>query len=109
MKELRSVFKNPKDLFSSRGKAGRFQFWVLIILTGLVDTFAWRVFGDEHLSIIGTPILIISIWIGWAVMVKRCHDVDRSGWFLLWSFLPVIGSLLVVLFLGIKKPEKLPN
>jgi uncharacterized membrane protein YhaH (DUF805 family) len=36
----------------------------------------------------------------WAVLVRRLHDVGKSGWFLLVGFIPVAGAiwLLVLLF-----------
>ena len=35
-----------------------------------------------------------------AVGVKRCHDRDRSGWFLFAYFIPVLGQLWLLIELG---------
>ncbi|HZI68635.1 MAG TPA: DUF805 domain-containing protein, partial [Hanamia sp.] len=37
---------------------------------------------------------------GLAVLVRRLHDVGKSGWFVLISLIPIVGSiwLLVLLF-----------
>ena len=34
-----------------------------------------------------------------AVTVRRLHDVDRSGWWLLAWFVPMIGWVVVLVFL----------
>lgn len=34
-----------------------------------------------------------------AVTVRRLHDIDRSGWWLLISFVPVVGLVVLVVFL----------
>lgn len=34
-----------------------------------------------------------------AVMVRRFHDTGRSGWFVLITFIPLIGTILMIVFL----------
>lgn len=34
-----------------------------------------------------------------AVMVRRFHDQDKSGWMVLLSFVPIIGGLIVLIFM----------
>ena len=34
-----------------------------------------------------------------AVTVRRFHDIGRSGWFVLLTFIPVVGTILMILFL----------
>lgn len=33
-----------------------------------------------------------------AVTVRRLHDLDHSGWNILWSFVPVIGPILLLVW-----------
>ena len=33
-----------------------------------------------------------------AVGVRRLHDTDRSGWWLLISFIPIIGAIVLIIF-----------
>ena len=44
-----------------------------------------------------------------AVQVRRFHDQDRSGWFVLLNFIPYLGSLIVLVFMcleGTKGPNR---
>ncbi|MFV0643224.1 MAG: DUF805 domain-containing protein [Sphingomonadaceae bacterium] len=34
-----------------------------------------------------------------AVQVRRFHDQDKSGWFVLLSFIPFVGGLIVLVFM----------
>ncbi|MDE2341689.1 MAG: DUF805 domain-containing protein, partial [Alphaproteobacteria bacterium] len=44
-----------------------------------------------------------------AVQVRRFHDQNRSGWFVLLGFVPYIGGLVVLIFMlleGTKGPNR---
>lgn len=34
-----------------------------------------------------------------AVMVRRFHDTGRSGWFVVLTFIPLVGTILMIVFL----------
>ena len=34
-----------------------------------------------------------------AVQVRRFHDQDKSGWFVLLNFIPIIGGLIVLVMM----------
>lgn len=34
-----------------------------------------------------------------AVQVRRFHDQDKSGWFVLLSFIPLVGGIIVLVFM----------
>ncbi|MFZ7229532.1 DUF805 domain-containing protein, partial [Avibacterium avium] len=46
-------------------------------------------------GIYGLATLIPSL----AVRVRRLHDTDRSGWWLLIGFIPVIGFIVLFIFI----------
>ena len=33
-----------------------------------------------------------------AVSVRRLHDTDRSGWWILLMFVPVVGTIVLIVF-----------
>jgi len=47
------------------------------------------------LGIYALAVLIPSI----AVQVRRFHDQDKSGWMILLNFIPVVGGLIVLVFM----------
>jgi uncharacterized membrane protein YhaH (DUF805 family) len=48
------------------------------------------------LSTVGWLILLLP---GLAVSVRRLHDVDMSGWFVLIGFVPLIGAILMLVWM----------
>jgi uncharacterized membrane protein YhaH (DUF805 family) len=50
--------------------------------------------------VIGLALLIPSIAVG----VRRLHDTNRSGWWLLIAFVPVLGELVLLVFLVLPGP-----
>lgn len=46
---------------------------------------------------------------GLAVQVRRFHDQDKSGWFILLGFIPYIGGLILFVFMcleGTRGPNR---
>ena len=82
------------------GRARRSEYWYYALcnfLIGLVLQVVDYFIGFNLLGgIYGLAVLVP----GLAVFVRRLHDVNKSGWFILLILLPVIGWiwLLVLLF-----------
>lgn len=81
------------------GRARRTEYWmfllfnlVIAMLLGVVD----YVLGTPGIigMIFALAILIPSIAVG----VRRLHDTDRSGWWLLIAFIPIIGTIALLVF-----------
>jgi uncharacterized membrane protein YhaH (DUF805 family) len=87
------------------GRARRKEFWffqLFVMLIGLALSLADYMLGlmDE-----GTGIGLLSglfslamLLPNLAVSVRRLHDTDRSGWWLLLCFLPIIGIIVLLVF-----------
>ena len=88
------------------GRARRKEFWMYVLLnigimivTSILDGMAGMsgkidgVYGPIT-AIAALGLLIPSI----AVSVRRLHDTDRSGWWLLLAFVPFIGGLVLLVF-----------
>ena len=48
-------------------------------------------------------------YVALAASVKRCHDGDRSGWFLLLWLVPIVGQVWVLIELGFLPGTAGPN
>jgi uncharacterized membrane protein YhaH (DUF805 family) len=44
--------------------------------------------------------LVFLIWVGLAVQVKRWHDRNKSGWWVLVGFIPYIGGIWQIIECG---------
>src|SRR4029079_12799493 len=88
-------------LFGFEGRIGRIAFWLVQLpLLAVFGGFFWR--SDPLLArsfpysvsegltfalVLAAPL----IWIQCAIIIKRCHDRGKSGFWALLLFLPVFG------------------
>ncbi len=85
------------------GRAPRSEFWwwtlfvfLLSIATQIVDGF---LFGPVAYGGVPPLSLLVSLGVflpGLTVSVRRLHDLDRTGWWLLIIFVPLVGVLLLL-------------
>jgi len=71
----------------------------------------FAVFGDEsNVATIAVLLLYVPlIWISLAVQVKRWHDRDKSGLWILISLIPLIGPLWAFIETGCLRGTLGPN
>lgn len=90
------------------GRSCRKEYWLFILMTIIVsmvlaviditiDTFDHEI-GMGILSGIFIVIILIPYF---AVSVRRLHDTDRTGWWMLATVIPIIG-LIVLVFMCLK-------
>lgn len=65
--------------------------------------------GDMLGMILVVIYSIAILWAGLAVSVKRWHDRDKSGWWILIGLIPVIGTIWVLVENGFLPGTAGPN
>jgi uncharacterized membrane protein YhaH (DUF805 family) len=87
-------------LFTYRGRMSRSDYW----LKGFLPMLPVSIFNNilaygvdnDGARVLSILIGLVSIWPGTALIVKRLHDRDRSGWFVLTLLIPFIGIIFAV-------------
>ena len=96
-----------QEIFTTEGRLNRgkfFKYYILITLMGATATFvtscmATFLTGDPN----STPVLMVTG--AWALIagagnvmliIRRLHDMGKSGWFALIVFVPVIGVIFSI-------------
>lgn len=88
------------------GRAGRPEYWyfflfniiigiVLSIVDGITGTFS----QDVGVGLLGGVYMLAVFLPALAVTVRRLHDSDRSGWWALIALVPIIGGLVLLVFM----------
>ena len=107
--------KLPSLLFSFQGRINPLPYQSAVVLAGhtrhLWD-WQWlrtsKQYGpDNPMTIVPGIIVLVTfalaVWIGLAVQVKRWHDRDKTGWWVLINLIPSIGQIWVLIQCGILK------
>jgi len=94
------------------GRAARPEFWyfllfqmLLSLVTHVLDSAIFPFDLLSPLNLIATLIVLLP---GIAVGVRRLHDIGRSGWWLLLGLVPVIGWIVLIVWLA-QKSDPLAN
>ena len=93
------------------GRASKSEYWWFLLfsfiigfIAGLIDYFAFGVQVGFATLIMLIVIALPSI----ALTVRRIHDFGQSGWLFLFTIIPYIGSIIILIF-GIMEGEEYPN
>ena len=103
MEAVKTCFSKYVD-FTGRAPRSEFWWWVLfvIIVSVVLNIIDYGVLGADPAA--GGIAVLSSLWSlatllpGLAVSVRRLHDTDRSGWWILIAFVPIIGFLVLLYF-----------
>ena len=93
------MFEAIKKYADFSGRARRKEYWLFILLyliaaiiAGIIDAVA------ATMGIIGI-ILTLGLFIpSLSVGVRRLHDINRSGWWMLIGLIPLIGAIVLIVF-----------
>lgn len=87
------------------GRARRKEYWmywliyVLIsIVLMFVDGIAGTLNADTGTGLFSSIFMLGTLLPSLAVTVRRLHDTDRNGWWILLGFIPLIGGLILLIF-----------
>ena len=95
----RSPMSVSEVLFSFKGRISRSESWLkgyLILLPfGILNTILMYGVRSEGARAVATIIGIAASWPGLAIIVKRLHDRNRSGWFAATMLIPVVNIVFI--------------
>ena len=109
-KKLQEIYANTKmediDLFNAikicfqkffifTNRASRSEYWWFIlfyIISATIPTFV----PNENVVVFGYIMSFLLFIPSIAVTVRRLHDINKSGWFIFISLIPILGSIIVL-------------
>jgi uncharacterized membrane protein YhaH (DUF805 family) len=81
------------------GRARRSEYWWFALSTFIVYLVASFLGRAVNAGVILADLVALGLFLpSLAVAVRRLHDTNRSGWFYLISLIPLVGSIILIVF-----------
>lgn len=89
-----------KNYVGFSGRARRKEYWMFVLFNVIIAFIIGFVEGFLNLTGVVSTLYSLLIFLpSLAVGVRRLHDTGRSGWWLLISLIPLIGFIILLVFL----------
>ena len=99
------VLKALKQYADFNGRSQRTEYWLFVLfclVVSIVLSMIDKMLGTYSSTGIGLLSGIFSLAVllpGIAVGIRRLHDTGRSGWWLLIALVPLIGEIVLLVFM----------
>ncbi|WP_433649132.1 DUF805 domain-containing protein [Micromonospora zamorensis] len=98
-----------KSVFSQyvgfTGRARRSEYWwfalfavIVGIVAAILDSALGLTFENGSTGFIGLVVNLALLLPTLAVAVRRLHDTDRTGWWVLIGLVPLVGAIVLIVF-----------
>ena len=92
------------DYFKFQGRARRKEYWMFTLFSFIIYMILFIFFekimsSPDGYTITGAIYSLAVFLPTLGVSVRRLHDINRSGWWFLLSFIPLIGGLILLIFM----------
>lgn len=108
-----------QKVFGFKGRLRRRDYWLIILAKYAVaitlGAIVGGVTGDTGtefgpINILQLVLFVPSVWVSIAITLKRCHDRDKGGgWVVFFWFLPIVGWVWGLVELGFLDGTQGPN
>jgi uncharacterized membrane protein YhaH (DUF805 family) len=87
------------------GRARRMEYWyfvlfnlIVAIVLALIDTLLGTTTGVSSFGLLSGIYSLAVLIPTLAVLVRRLHDIDRTGWWILINLIPLVGTIVLLVF-----------
>lgn len=78
------------------GRARRQEFWMFTLFNVIASIICSIIDNLAGTTIVATVYSLAVLLPCISVNVRRLHDIGRSGWWLLISLIPIIGTIVII-------------
>ena len=97
MNFIESIQTCYKKFFDFSGRASKSEYWWFQLYNTILYILTF-VFQND-LALLFSILVIANLLPVFAAGVRRVHDSNKSGWWILISFVPIIGLYIIVLLI----------
>ncbi len=90
-----------------QGRAPRREYWWYVLFTvlaqlvcAMLDTYLGTRHPTARFGLVGAIYALLALLPTVAVTVRRLHDTGRSAWYLLIGLIPLLGAVVLLVFMA---------
>lgn len=92
-----------KQYADFKGRARRKEYWMFVlfnmiftIVAMILDRITGLTIGELPYGVFYVVYMLAVLIPGLAVMVRRLHDISKSGWMVLIALIPIVGAIWLI-------------
>lgn len=100
-----AMFRAYGNYWDFRGRAARSEYWlfflwmfILGVIAGMIDVIAFPSGGPRLLGPCALFVAFANLIPNVSLSIRRLHDTNRSGWWMLIALIPIIGPVVLFAF-----------
>ena len=104
---LKWYYEVLKNYTVFSGRASRKEFWyftlfnaIITIVLGVLDLVTGSYLTESGIWFLSGGYALALLMPSIAVSIRRLHDTDRSGWWVIFSLVPIIGIIVFYVFMA---------
>jgi uncharacterized membrane protein YhaH (DUF805 family) len=82
------------------GRARRQEYWMFFLFSVIASIVLAIIDAILGTSILQWLYVLATLIPSLAVGVRRLHDTNRSGWWVLISLVPIVGTIILIVFMA---------
>jgi uncharacterized membrane protein YhaH (DUF805 family) len=87
------------------GRARRMEYWYFVLFNlivafvlAMIDALLGTTTGVSSFGLLSGIYSLAVLIPTLAVLVRRLHDIDRTGWWILINLIPLVGTIVLLVF-----------
>ena len=97
-----------------KGRANRSEFWyftlfyfIFLTITYFIDVsfLGWDPMDPTSIGVLSIAYYSVTLIPSFSVTIRRLHDINKSGWNLLWMLIPLLGAVYIIILNILKGPD----
>jgi uncharacterized membrane protein YhaH (DUF805 family) len=88
------------------GRARRKEYWMFVVFNVIISVILSLLQSLIHIQPFLTSLYSLAVLLpSLAVSIRRLHDTGRTGWWVLIALIPIIGSIILIVFMCLDSQE----
>ena len=104
MNFFEAISSGFRNYVNFSGRAARSEYWYWTLFTAIAYIVAYIIDSvvDPDTQVVTGLFALATIIPSIAIAVRRLHDLDRTGWWFLLGFIPLIGAIILLIWYATK-------